>query len=152
MEPGLYIAPAVFLSALVITFLIAYLKTEKLIDVRVGNYTVHADLADNFLKKMNGLMGRKSISEDRGMLFPFSKEGYHAFWMMNMSMPIDIIFIDSNKKVVDVWRDARPCNSTSPCNAYKPKAKAMYVLEVRANFTQRHSVKEGTKVQFSLGS
>ena len=116
--------------------------------VKIGNTTITAEIADNSLKMMKGLKGRSFLAENKGMLFPFNKEGYHKFWMMNMSIPIDMIFMNRKKTVVDILRDAQP--SGFSFESYTPKKKAMYILEVKANFTKRHNVKLGSKIYFNL--
>jgi len=95
-------------------------------------------------------MFKKSLPEDEGMLFVFDEEGYHGFWMMNMSFPIDIIWINNEKKVVDIVKNAQPCKFS--CPSYKPKEKAMYVLEVNANFTEEHGIRIGSYIEFELKS
>jgi uncharacterized protein len=151
MEIGGLLFVAIFLAALTITVLVVFLKGKVYANVSVGGYVVRAEVADNWIKQMKGLMGRETLSENEGMLFAFPTEGYHGFWMMNMSIPIDIIFIGNDHKVVDVLKDARPCKlSSGPCTTYRPKMKAMYVLEVKANFTERHGILIGSKVDFSL--
>ena len=114
--------------------------------VKIGGVTINAELADSVLKRAKGLMGRKSLGEKEGMLFLFEREGYHKFWMMNMMIPIDIIFIDKNKTVVDVVKNAKPGGLI--CEKYKPKNRSMYVLEDRANFTERNRVRSGSKLNF----
>jgi uncharacterized protein len=151
MEIGGLAFVSVFILALALTLLIVFMKSKVYTNVTVRGYAVRAEVADNFLKQMRGLMGRESLAENEGMLFVFPTEGYPGFWMMNMSMPIDIVFINKDKVVVDVVRNAQPCRlSLGPCFSMKPKEKAMYVLEVKANFTRRHHVEIGSKVGFSL--
>jgi hypothetical protein len=141
----------IILSATVIFLLIIlYLKKSpvKYVNVRVGNTEIRAEIADTLIKRTRGLMFRKSLPENEGMLFIFDSEKYEGFWMMNMSFPIDIIWINKEKKVVDVTKDAQPCKFS--CQVYTPKEKAMYVLEVNANFTEEHKVKIGSSLEFEL--
>jgi uncharacterized membrane protein (UPF0127 family) len=136
---------------LLIVVLIIFLnpfKPSGYTEVSIGNTTVNAEIADTVLKRTKGLMGKKTLKENEAMLFVFDSEGYYRFWMMNMSIPIDIIFISKNKTVVDILKDAQPCGLS--CETYTPKEKAMYVLEVKANFTERHRIKIGSKVNFNL--
>lgn len=134
---------------ILIIFIFNPLKMQtKSTKVKIGNTTVNAEIADTPYKKMRGLMFRKSLGEREGMLFPFSEEDYYGFWMMNMSIPIDILWIGKDKKVVDIVKDVQPCGLS--CQSYKPKEKAMYVLELKANFTERHKVEINSSVEFSL--
>lgn len=140
----------IFVIGIVIILIIFYLKRTptKYTNIKIGKTTVKAEIADTILKQMKGLMFRKNLPEDQGMLFVFNQDGFHGIWMMNMSFPIDIIWIDDGKKVVDVFRDAQPCRLL--CPNYKPKEKARYVLEVNANFTEKHGVKIGSDLEFNL--
>ena len=108
--------------------------------------TVNAEVADTLPKKLKGLMFRESLTEGNGMLFLFYNDDYHGIWMMNMRFPLDIIWIDSNQKIVDIVKNAQPC--IIPFSIYKPRKKARYVLEVNAGFTDKHSIKVGDIVKF----
>jgi hypothetical protein len=68
--------------------------------------------------------------------------------MMNMSIPIDIIWIDSEGKVTHIVKDAQPC--VINCTTYSPGKESKYVLEVSSNFTERHNIKIGTKVEIPV--
>ena len=114
----------------------------------INNVSIRAEIADNMITRSKGLMFRKSLPENEGMLFVFDREGYHRFWMMNMSFPIDIIWINNEKKVAYIVKDAEPCVLT--CNSYVSEKEAKYVLEVNANFTTKNKIKIGTKVNFTL--
>lgn len=144
----LIILLSLFIIILIIFIFNPLKLSTKFTKVKIGNMTVNAEIADIPYKKMRGLMGRKNLDEREGMLFPFDEEGYHGFWMMNMSIPIDILWIGKDKKVFDIVKDAQPCGFS--CKSYQPKEKAMYVLEVKANFTERHGIKIGSTVEFSL--
>jgi len=144
----MYFAIVLLLLVIILVILANPFKTAYYIDVKIGDTKVNAEVADTFAKKVKGLMFRKNLSEKEGMIFPFDEEGYQGIWMMNMSIPIDIIWMDKDKKVVDVVKDAQPCGLS--CGSYTPKEKAMYVLEVKANFTERHGVKIGSKATFKL--
>jgi len=136
-----------FVTVIVLLIFFYLKKTPtKYTNVKVGNTEIKAEIADSLLKQTKGLMFRKSLPENEGMLFAFNDETYHSFWMMNMSFPIDIIWINKEKEIVDITKNVQPCKLI--CPTYKPKEKAMYVLEVNANFTEEHRVKVGTMLEF----
>jgi len=122
-------------------------SSAKFTTVKIGNRSINAEIADTVVKKMNGLMFRKSLGEIDGMLFVFDEHNYPGIWMMNMSFPIDIIWINSSKEVVYIQKDAQPCSVTS-CPTYKPSEAAMFVLEVNAGFCDKHNIKVGSKAEF----
>ena len=135
--------------AVIILIIVFYLKKTpiKSTNVKLGNTEITAEIADDTIKRTKGLMFRKSLAEKEGMLFVFDEENYHTFWMMNMSFPIDIIWINKEKKVVDITKNAQPCKIICS-TTYRPKERAMYVLEVNANFTEEHKIKIGSLVEF----
>lgn len=74
------------------------------------------------------LMFRENLAENAGMLFVFEKEDFYSFWMKNTLIPLDMIWLDENLKIVDIL-SAEPCK-TENCPSYIPRGKAKYVLEV----------------------
>jgi len=136
-------------TVMVLLVLLYFKKTPaRYMNVKVSSTEVKAEIADDLIKRTKGLMFRKGLGEKEGMLFVFDEENYHGFWMMNMSIPIDMIWINKEKKVVDITKNAQPCGLI--CSSYIPKEKVMYVLEVNANFTERHNVKIGSQLKFEL--
>lgn len=135
---------------IVILLIFLYFKKSpvKYTNVKIGNTIVKAEIADTHLKRIIGLMSRKYLPEDQGILFVFNQDGFHTIWMMTMSFPIDIIWIDNEKNVVDVVKNAQPCKLN--CPIYKPKQKAKYILEVNANFTEEYKIKIGLPLEFNL--
>lgn len=89
-----------------------------------------------------GLQGREFLREKEGMLFVFPKDGFHRFWMKDMKMSIDILWLDSSGKIVSMGENLLPCLQ-DPCSIYAPSTSSRYVLEVQAGFLQKHGVKTG---------
>ena len=116
-------------------------KPSKQITIQTGQKSVivNAEIADTFFSKMKGLMGRNSLGTNDGMLFVFDKPDYYSFWMMNTTIPLDAIFISENGSVVDIIT-MPPCKSVISCPSYKPKEKALYVLEVNAGFSEQNGI------------
>ena len=114
--------------------------------VKISGETIKAEIADTTLKRIEGLMSKKTLPDNQGMLFIFNDEGHHGIWMMNTSIHLDIIWIDSNHKIIDIVKNAQPCFLI--CEIYTPDKPARYVLEVNAGFTDRNSVKIGSVVKF----
>jgi len=91
------------------------------------------------------LSNREKLAENQGMLFVFDHTDYHSFWMKDMRFAIDIIWIDENKKVVDITHNAEP---ESYPKIFKPSLPAQYVLEVNAGWAEEHRVKVGDLADF----
>jgi len=102
-------------------------KTTKK-TVQVGDQVFIVEVADTSAKRTQGLMFREKLEEGHGMLFVFEKEGSHRFWMKNTLIPLDVIWISADNKVVDV-QTLQPCIEKN-CPATTPVSPAKYVLEV----------------------
>ena len=89
-------------------------------------------------------MFRKHLNENKGMFFAFDADGTYAFWMKNTLIPLDIIFISSDFKILEIFH-AEPCTE-EPCKSYQTTKYSKYVLEVNGNFTIRNSIDVGDKV------
>jgi uncharacterized membrane protein (UPF0127 family) len=96
-----------------------------------------------------GLMFRPSLPEDRGMLFLFEDVDFHGIWMKNCKFPIDILWLDADKKVVHVQEKAPPCLK-EPCPVYSPLRRASYVVELNAGQARREKAVVGEAVSFAL--
>lgn len=86
-------------------------------------------LATNEHAREQGLMFRKHLPADRGMLFAFPHSSERSFWMKNTLVPLDIVFFDKHFALVSMQLDVPPCTST-PCPVYPSGAPARYVLEL----------------------
>ena len=91
---------------------------------------------------MRGLMERESLAEDRGMIFIFSDEKIRSFWMKNTLIPLDLIFMAADGRVVDIKKDFLPCQS-DPCETYSSAGPAKYVLEINAGQVDKNNIKPG---------
>ena len=148
-EPNIIAILLLALSfTLVISFMLFFKAKSQPAEVRVAGQLFKAEIADSFLSRAKGLMFRSALPPDRGMLFVFGHEDYHSFWMMNTSIPLDIIWIGRDKNIVHIEQNARPCFLN--CRAYTPSAKALYVLEINAGLVERYGIKVGDKTEFTL--
>jgi len=107
------------------------------------------EIASTSIQHQKGLMHREYLPEDRGMLFVFKQEQPLSFWMKNTLIPLDIIYISQDKKVVSIRANALPCKK-DPCPLYPSKEKAMYVLEVKADLAEKFGIEKGATVEFNL--
>lgn len=106
---------------------------------------IKVEIVDNDESRRIGLSGRDSLGLDEGMLFVFDTEGEHVFWMRGMRFPLDIIWINKNKRVVYIAKNVPPCQESS-CPLYKPGVNSLYVLEVNARFTGKYNITNDTHV------
>jgi uncharacterized membrane protein (UPF0127 family) len=98
------------------------------------------EIAQTLEDRVRGLMYRKNLPYDRGMFFIFLEEDFHSFWMKNTSISLDIIWLDSNYKIVYFYTNVPPC-TIEPCDSYFPIARAKYVLEVNAGLVKKEGLK-----------
>jgi uncharacterized protein len=96
-----------------------------------------------------GLMFRPSLPKDRGMLFIFERRDFHGIWMKNCRFPIDIVWLDEEKKVVHVAESVPPCKA-EPCPVYNPLRRAAYVVELNAGQAKREKAVLGAAIGFTL--
>lgn len=99
-----------------------------------------------------GLMFRPSLPEDRGMLFVFEGLDFHGIWMKNCKFPIDILWLDADRRIVHVQEAAPPCPKQleDRCPVYSPLRKAAYVVELNAGQARREGAIVGGAVSFPL--
>jgi uncharacterized membrane protein (UPF0127 family) len=107
------------------------------------------ELARTDEERRQGLMFRENLGNNQGMLFIFDEERHYPFWMKNTLIPLDIIWIDKNQKVVFMRENARPCTTTE-CETIYPPHKALYVLEVNAGVVNEINLGLGDVLQFSV--
>lgn len=112
-----------------------------------GKNCLHVELARTSEERAKGLMFRAHLAQGRGMLFIFSEDGLWDFWMKNTYMPLDIIWLNKDKSVVDVLENAGPAQGSHP-PVYKGVFPARYVLEANAGFVQNQGIKIGDKARF----
>lgn len=142
---------------LVIVMAVMYLpendtSNSGLINASFGNSTgawALLEVAENDTEREEGLMNRTELGKNEGMLFVFPQEDERTFWMKNTLIPLDIIYLDSEKTVVDV-DTAYPEPNTSEENLtrYPSERPAKYVVEVNAGFAENNSIRKGSKVKW----
>jgi hypothetical protein len=115
----------------------------------LGNTKVKIDLeiADNEYERQLGLMNRKSMEENQGMLFIFQDERMQSFWMRNTLIPLDMLFINKEKKIVTIHKNTKILSAQS----YPSTAPAIYVVEVVGGFTDKYNIVVGDKI-FWMGT
>lgn len=82
------------------------------------------------------------------MLFPLGRPRYPEFWMKNVRLPLDMLFLDAQRRVVTVLHDVPPC-TTPTCPVYTPRFRSTYVIELNAGFAERHGVLPGDRVAWT---
>jgi uncharacterized protein len=105
------------------------------------------ELARSPEEQAQGLMFRESLPEKTGMLFLFSDNGVHRFWMKNTMIPLDMVWMDGAGRVLFVSADTPPCKA-DPCPSYGPEAPAASVLEIAGGKAAREKIVVGSVLRF----
>lgn len=119
--------------------------------VSIDTQTFSVNVAKTTEQQQQGLSGKKSIPQDQGMLFVFTKADKYPFWMKGMQFPLDIIFIKDTKIVTMYHNVPVPSNpNASNLPVYTPTQPANYVLEINAGLAQKYDFQNGDDVKVTL--
>ena len=116
--------------------------------VIINNYTINVELALTNEERQKGLMEKEILNDNDGMLFIFENEEIHEFWMKNMIISLDIIWINSDGEIVHIEKQVPPCEEN--CVIYSPLLPAKYVLELSSGSVERLSIESGTEIQLFI--
>jgi len=109
------------------------------------------EIADTPEERATGLMSHENLSKNHGMLFVYDDEDIRSFWMKNTTIPLDIIFLDSEMKVINIEKaDPEPNTSDGNLTRYRSEKPAQYVLEINQNRSEEIGLKEGEKMSLGL--
>jgi len=109
-----------------------------------GSVSVDVEVAATGALRRRGLMFRRTMPRDSGMLFVFDEPEVQSFWMRNTHLRLDIIFIGADRRVVGVVENAVPFTDDSRA----VEGESQYVLEVHGGFAAEHSIGAGCPVRF----
>jgi uncharacterized membrane protein (UPF0127 family) len=169
---GLLIGILIALAAVGFYFYWYYYRVPSpTYNVKIKDKLFNLEIADTTEERTLGLMNRKYLREDGGMLFIFEKTGWYPFWMKNTYIPLDIIWLNENKEVVHIKEEAQPCASTSDdltinpltrtfnkvkqnipfvCDTILPVGMSKYVIELKSGKVKEIDLKIGDKTEFDI--
>ena len=112
-------------------------------------FVIRAEVMRNEVDMRRGMMFRDSVPVDRGMLFIHGSPGKHTYYMYQVKIPLDIIWLDPRNNVVEISENTPPCTTkASECPVYGGKHDALVVLELAGGVARKHGVKPGATIQF----
>lgn len=111
------------------------------IELAAGKHVITAEVARSDPDRMQGLMHRRMLPENRGMLFVFPNAAHHAFWMMNTYIPLSIAFIDDDGIIVNI-EDMQPHTQ----NSHPAKKPVRFALEMNQGWFAKRGIKPGMKI------
>jgi len=98
---------------------------------------------------MRGMMFRDSLPEDRGMLFIHGEPGRYSYWMFQVRIPLDMLWLDANRNIVEISADTPPCQTAaSQCPKYGGNQAALMVLELPGGSVKKHGLQVGQTIAF----
>lgn len=112
----------------------------------IARFTV--EVADTPETWEHGLMERATLAPNAGMLFIFPDVTPRAFWMMNTLIPLDMLFIDAERRIINIQDSAQPCAPPQRCPTYHSTAPAKYVLEIPGGRARTLGIRSGDEVHF----
>jgi uncharacterized membrane protein (UPF0127 family) len=112
--------------------------------------TVKAEVMMNKLDMAKGMMFRESFPEGRGMLFIHATPGRFSYYMFQVKIPIDIVWMDKQKRIVEIVEKAPPCTAAkaTDCPVFGGSEESMYVLELPSGYANKHGVVKGEFLRF----
>lgn len=137
----LLFAVATGMIALVLSIFL-YVNRQKP-NLTIKDVSLVVEVAATETTREKGLCCRKSLPEKRGMLFIFELEGDHRFWMKDTLIPLDIFWINNQKRIVHIERNVQPSSYPDTFGSDQP---AKYVLETNAGFAKKHRISIGDPV------
>jgi len=105
---------------------------------------INLEIADTEYERQLGLMNRKEMKENEGMLFIFPLQQLQSFWMRNTLISLDIMFVNDQKKIVTIHKGTKILSDTS----YPSTEPSIYVVETLAGFTDRNNIQVGDKIDW----
>jgi uncharacterized membrane protein (UPF0127 family) len=110
--------------------------------LNIKNHKITAEVASTDTTRSTGLMHRRMLPEDRGMLFVFPETAVHAMWMMNTYIPLSVAFIDASGVIINI-EDMQPHTQ----DAHPAARPAKYALEMNQAWFAKRSIKPGDKLE-----
>jgi len=107
-------------------------------------FKIDLEIASTDEERTRGLMFRPEMAENQGMIFLFYKDEIQSFYMRNTVISLDIIYVNSKKEIVDIYKNTNTLDDTS----LPSKAPAMYVVEINAGLCDKYGINEGDMIYF----
>ncbi len=138
----------IFIITIFVTVVLPNVMRPSDVDLQLGSGLFHTKVAINNADRAKGLSGVTKLDSNQGLLMAFPSESKWGIWMKDMRVPIDIIWLDKNKKVIYIVKRALPESSTSII--FSPKSPAKYVVELPAGTVEASSIKVNNYAIFQI--
>lgn len=133
------------MAGVILLLLVIKIGTSSTKRLTINKHKLYATVVSTPKAREKGLSGKDSLGENRAMLFEYSGTTASCMWMKDMKFNIDIVWLSSDKKVIDYKVNATP---ESYPEVFCPKSQAVYVLELPSGSVARLNIKPETKANF----
>jgi uncharacterized membrane protein (UPF0127 family) len=130
-----------FVLALMLLAAPAAAQQLPVVQLKAGMHLIRAEVAADFSSRGRGLMHRKSLAPNAGMLFIFDGPAVHCMWMKNTYIPLSVAFLDEKGEIINI-ADMQPHSEQSHCAA-RP---AVYALEMERGWFAQRGIKAGARL------
>jgi uncharacterized membrane protein (UPF0127 family) len=130
-----------FVAALALAGVPALAQSNPVTELTAGMYRIRAEVVADYATRARGLMHRKSLPSNAGMLFVFDDHAVHCMWMKNTLIPLSVAFIDDRGVIVNI-ADMEPHSEASHCAAQPVK----YALEMNRGWFAARGIEPGARL------
>jgi len=131
-----------FLTLLIVLSVpLAGAQSLPLLELTAGFHRIEAEVAAHNAARMQGLMQRKAMAAQHGMLFVFDQDAQHCMWMKNTFLPLSVAFLDAQGRILNI-EDMQPHTEDNHCAA-RP---ARYALEMNIGWFAQRGIKRGDRI------
>ena len=123
----------------------------KTISMTINSIETEIEVALTFQEQQQGLMYRRSMLENHGMIFVYTEPMYMSFWMKNTYIPLSIAYIRADGIISNIEKMKPQSGTMTPSEHYKSKYKCIYALEMNQGWFEKNGVKSGDKIEIPTG-
>lgn len=126
----------------------AFSADRRIVDISFDNSILRAAVSETPIDRQKGLSNVPLLFQDEGMIFVFNRSGTYKFWMKDMLMSIDMIWVNDKKIITHIEPSVAP--ETYPRNFGPDRNDSLYIIETNAGYAKKNSLEVGQTVSFEL--
>ena len=128
-----------------------FVPKVEILNEEKASIIVEVEIANTNESRALGLSGRTNLGDYQGMLFIMDEQDLHSFWMKDMRIELDLLYINSQGIIVEIFENQKPCLPTF-CPTIQSQYESKYILEVIGGFAKVNRVEVGNEVIFDISS
>lgn len=121
---------------------------------QINQTEIQLAIADTLEFQAQGFMNVTKIPENEGMLFVYESPAPRSFWMKNTLLPLDIIFLNQNKEIINIHHNTPPCKEIDPeqtsCPSYLSSGPSQFIIELPSPQAEKLNLQENQKINLEL--